>query len=242
MTAVRGSGAEGAPDREGRPRRGPLLVVFAKRPEPGRVKTRLCPPFTPEEAAGLYAALLEDVLEETSRIGRALGIATCLALDPPDAVAEFAGLLPAGMDLVAQRGDGLSARMEHAAASAFAAGHAPVLLRGSDSPLLGAETVAEALAALREHDLAVCPDLDGGYNLIGLAAPAPGLFDHPMSTARVLEDTLARARAAGLRARVLPAGFDVDTVDDLVHLRAASAPGAGQRARRTLAWLAAHGR
>ena len=78
---------------------------------------------------------------------------------------------------------------------------------------------------------------------MGLARPSPGVFDHPMSTASVLEDTLARAREAGLGARVLPTGFDIDTAEDLRHLAAfRSDASARALAPRTFAWLDDHGR
>ena len=125
-----------------------LLVVFAKRPARGRVKTRLCPPFRPEEAADFYAAMLADVIAASAAAAAANGLAVRLAVDPPEAVGAFAGQVPDAVTVVPQRGDSLAARMEHAASEGFAAGHAPVLLRGSDSPLLAPETVAAALAAL----------------------------------------------------------------------------------------------
>jgi glycosyltransferase A (GT-A) superfamily protein (DUF2064 family) len=86
----------------------------------------------------------------------------------------------------------------------------------------------------------ICPDRDGGYNLVGLARPAPGLFAHPMSTASVLADTLARARAGGLTHTALPAGFDLDTAADLALLAEARRRGAAGACPRTLAFLDRH--
>ena len=217
------------------------LVVFAKRPAPGQVKTRLCPPFTPEQAADFYAAMLADVLEATAEIAAAEGLKPILAIDPPSAVVEFEGRVPAGFRVVAQQGAGLSARMEAAAAAAFADGFAPVLLRGSDSPTLAAETVAAACQATRGGGVAICPDLDGGYNLVAMGSPAPGLFSHEMSTATVLEDTATRAAALGLTCTRLAPGFDIDTVEDLVHLSTAVAEGKTLRCPRTVAFLDANG-
>jgi rSAM/selenodomain-associated transferase 1 len=213
------------------------LIVFAKRPEPGRVKTRLTPPFTSEQAAGFYAAMLEDVLEASAGFAAETDLVPILAIDPASAVSEFEARVPGGFRVVAQQGEGLSARMEAAALGAFGEGFAPVLLRGSDSPTMTGETVAAALAALTHSDLVVCPDLDGGYNLVGLGRPAPGLFAHPMSTATVLEDTLSRARADGLECTCLDAGFDIDTVDDLVLLRRAISEGISLQCPRTVRYL-----
>jgi rSAM/selenodomain-associated transferase 1 len=211
------------------------LVVFAKQPAPGRVKTRLCPPFTPEQAAGFYAAMLEDVLDATLAASAALGLEAVLAVHPPEAAATLPA--PRGVRREPQQGADLGARMEHAMTRELGAGHRPVLLRGSDSPTLGLATLAAALDALARTDLVICPDADGGYNLIGLSRPAPGLFSHPMSTASVLEDTLSRARSSRLTHTLLPAGFDLDTAADLARLAEARSQGAAGACPRTLAFL-----
>jgi hypothetical protein len=198
------------------------------------VKTRLCPPFKPEQAARFYAALLADVLDATLAACRALDLEPVLAVHPPEAAARVPA--PPGFRREPQHGADLAARMEHALAREFAA-RRPVLLRGSDSPTLDAATLAAALEALGASDLVLCPDRDGGYNLVGLARPAPGLFAHPMSTASVLADTLAHARRLGLSHRLLPAGFDVDTAADLALLAEARRAGAGDLCPRALAFL-----
>jgi hypothetical protein len=215
------------------------LVVFAKQPLPGQVKTRLCPPFTPEQAADFYACMVDDVLGSTLHASAALGLVPVLALLPPEAAALFAA--PAGLRCEPQRGADLGARMEHAFAREFAAGHGPVLLRGSDSPTLGLGTLSAGLAALAHSDLVICPDRDGGYNLVGLRRPAPGLVSHRMSTESVLADTLARSQRAGLTHVLLPAGFDIDTAADLALLAGARQRGAAGECPRTLAFLDRHG-
>jgi hypothetical protein len=215
-----------------------VLVVFAKRPEPGQVKTRLCPPFTLEQAAAFYACMLEDVLETSVRAAAALGLEAVLAVHPPEAALTLPA--PAGLRREPQRGADLGQRMEHALARELARGKRPVLLRGSDSPTLGVETLAAALAAFARADLVICPDCDGGYNLVGVARPAAGLFSHAMSTGSVLADTLARARLCGLSHSLLPPGFDVDCAADLERLAAARAQGLAADCPRTLAWLDRH--
>lgn len=214
------------------------LVVFAKWPEPGAVKTRLCPPLTPEQAAEFYGAMLDDVLEAMARLAPPLGLACVLAVHPPEALPKFAARAP-GWRVVAQQGADLSARMEHAAASELARGAERVLLRGSDSPALGGDVLAGALAALARSDLALSPDPDGGYDLVALRRFVPGLFAHAMSTHTVLEDTRAAARALGLSSELLAPGFDVDTAADFARLRAARAR-ASALCPRALAWLDAH--
>ena len=216
------------------------LLVFAKEPRPGAVKTRLSPPFSAEQAAAFYACLLGDVLEVSAAAAARLGLAPFLYVAPAEACAAVAERAPAGFGARAQRGADLAARMAHALAETASAGYAPLLLRGSDSPLLGEATLAAALAALEEADLALCPDLDGGYNLVALRRPVPGLFDHAMSTATVLADTLANARRLGLEARVLEPGFDVDTAADLSHLARARSEGRAAGCPRSLAFLDRH--
>jgi len=215
------------------------LVVFAKRPRPGEVKTRMTPPLTPEQAAELYACLLDDVLEATDQIAAACALAPVLAVHPASACAELAARCPPTFRVIGQRGADLGERMEWAVheAAAADAGAERILLRGSDSPALDVPLVASALDALDTHDLVVCPDRDGGYNLIGLRGPAPGLFAHPMSTSSALEDTLDGARRRGWRIAVQPARFDLDTVEDLRWLAEARAGGAAALCPRTLAYL-----
>jgi rSAM/selenodomain-associated transferase 1 len=213
------------------------IVVFAKAPRAGGVKTRLCPPFTPQEAADLYARLLADVLAATAEFARELSLAPLVAVHPPEACAEIARLAPTAFRAVAQRGADLGARMTWAVREAAAGGAACVLLRGSDSPLIDGADLREALAALDAADLVLRPDRDGGYGLVGLKRPAPGLFDHPMSTKSVLADTLANAARAGLRARVLRAGFDIDTLEDLRRLETLRSPRLARLCPATLAFL-----
>jgi len=218
---------------------GGVVVVFAKQPAPGQVKTRLCPPFTPEQAAAFYACMLEDVLEASLRAAAALGLEAVLAVHPAEAAATLPA--PPGIRIEPQHGVDLGGRMEHAALRELGAGKRPLLLRGSDSPTLGVATLAAALEALRARDLVICPDRDGGYNLVGIGRPAPGLFAHPMSTGSVLADTLANAERHGLSYALLPAGFDLDTAADLMWLAAARRAGAANECPRTLAYLDRHG-
>lgn len=219
------------------------LVVFAKAPVAGRVKTRFSPPFSPAEAASFYRCLLDDVLEVSAAAAQRLELEAVLAVDEPSAVAALTGAAPAGFHGIAQCGGALGARMSHVAHQAVAAGAPMVLLRGSDSPCLDFATLAEASGALACADLAVSPDRDGGYNLVGLAGRAlagralGALFDHPMSTPTVLTDTLAHAADLGLRAVELAPGFDLDRFDDLRWLAAARAARTPTGCPRTLAFL-----
>jgi hypothetical protein len=215
----------------------PALVVFAKAPRPGFVKTRMTPPFTPAQACALYTAMLDDVLEASASAAPDLGVELFLAVHPPDGCAALARTAPAAFRVIAQRGADLGARMAWAMDELAAGAASPVLIRGSDSPALGPETLRAALLSLREHDLVLSPDRDGGYNLVGLCRPVPGLFAHAMSTPSVLDDTLANARRSGLRTHVLAAGFDLDTAEDLAWLAEARLTHAAALCPRTLALL-----
>jgi hypothetical protein len=152
---------------------------------------------------------------------------------------------PTEFRIVSQRGADLGERMEWAIREAAASGADRILLRGSDSPILDLEQIEAALVSLDDFDLAISPDLGSGYNLLGVRKPAPGLFDHPMSTRTVLEDTLANAAALGLRAKVQRASFDLDTASDLSRLAAAragpSAACVAELCPRTLSFLDAQG-
>jgi rSAM/selenodomain-associated transferase 1 len=216
---------------------GGALIVFAKAPRPGAVKTRLCPPLTHDQAAQLYAHLLADVLAASAEIAARLSLDAWLAVHPPDACAELARGAPRAYRVVAQRGGGLGERMARAVREAGASGARRILLRGSDSPLLAERDVRAALEALETADLALVPDRDGGYQLVALARPAPAVFDHAMSTGSALREALANAHALGLRTRLLEPGDDLDTAADLSWLAGQRGPEAERLCPRTLAFL-----
>ncbi len=216
-----------------------VILVFAKAPRPGLVKTRMTPPFSPSQAAAFYACLLDDVLETTAESARRLGLDAVIAVYPAEACGEIARRAPPIFRVVGQCGQDLAHRMRWAVSEAAAGGFSPVLLRGSDSPALSPCTIEEALEALTGADVVISPDLDGGYNLIALRTPAPGLFDSPLSTASVLTDTLASAARLGLKARVLSGGFDLDTAADLRWLAEARRTGTPP-CPRTLSFLDEH--
>lgn len=220
------------------PASGDTLLLFAKRPEAGRVKTRLCPPWSHEKAAQFYTCLLEDTLEATAVFAKALNAQAVLCLDPLVEEAQtlpFA--VPAGFSVEAQRGSGLAARMENAVGDAFERGARRVLLRGSDTPTLSRAHFEQALVALEEHDFVLSPDRDGGYGLVGFSRLWPGLLDLPMSTDTVCADTLARARDWGVRTARIEPCFDVDRWLDLSHLRVVLQSDLGSLCPRTRAFL-----
>ncbi|MCQ6555307.1 DUF2064 domain-containing protein [Streptomyces sp. C10-9-1] len=186
------------------------LLVIAKEPRPGRVKTRLTPPYTPEEAARLAAAALADTL---GAVAAAPASRRVLVLDGAPGP-----WLPPGFDVLPQCGGGLDARL----AAAFAACEGPALLIGMDTPQVAPELLAGALDG---HDACFGPAEDGGFWALGLTAPDPALLRGvPMSTPATGAAQRARLAAAGLRVRELPLLRDVDTAEDAEAV-ARQAPG-----------------
>jgi rSAM/selenodomain-associated transferase 1 len=218
-----------------------VLVVFAKEPIPGRVKTRMSPALRPEVAAAFYREMLADVLAESARACSLLGLDGVLAVSPAASMRGFAEIAPKIFRIVSQSGANLGARMAHEVARALATGTRRIVLRGSDSPVLGAGEIAQLFCALHSVDLVASPDLDGGYSAIGLRGPAGEIFDHPMSTRDVLRDTFERAKSVGLTTCESGGCFDLDTLDDLRDLARVRESLPEERCPRTLAFADGYG-
>ena len=175
------------------------------------MKTRLTPAFRPEEVADLYRALLLDTIE----VVESTGAEVVVAFTPGNARRPLERLLGGRRRLLAQPPGDLGDRLEGVLASLHGGGR-PVLVVGSDCPGLTPERVREAVEALREAPIVVGPALDGGFYLIGMSRPAPGLLlDVPWSTERVLDATLRRVRERDLPVRELAPERDLDTPRDL---------------------------
>ena len=198
----------------------PALIVFAKVPEAGRVKTRLTPTLTPEGAAELYAAFLGDALARYARLGEAPGgpaVRLYVGGDPDDP--RLAALVPEGVSVHRQRGDGLGGRMLRAFVETIAAGHPAAVVVGTDHPTLPDAYFGVAFDALLDPLTAVLgPSDDGGYYLLGLNDVVPDLFDMAYSHPGVFEDTLDRVMENDLTPVVLPAHYDVDDGPALARL------------------------
>jgi uncharacterized protein len=203
------------------------VVVMAKAPVPGAVKTRLMPALGPQGAAALAARMLRHAVHQAQ--AAALGpVWLCGAprADDPAFAAAFAsapgGALPADVQRMAQGEGDLGARMARAAAARLA-DHARVLITGTDCPALDAAVLRAAATALVTHDTVLVPALDGGYVLVGLRAGCegllPALFDElPWSTPALMDATRARLSAGGWRHAELPPLADIDEPADLQHL------------------------
>jgi hypothetical protein len=200
------------------------IVIMAKAPEPGRVKTRLIPALGADGAARLARRLLAETVGQALRA--AVGpVEICAAPDPSHP--QFAALrdgqkggagAPVSLEWSSQADGDLGDRMDQASRRALT--HAPrVLVIGTDAPLLDATRLREAADALERHDVALIPALDGGYVLIGLARAAPELFSAmPWSTAAVMAETRRRIRhhsLGGWEGAPLP---DIDEPADLRHV------------------------
>ena len=213
------------------------IILFAKHPRPGQVKTRLLPLCTPTQAADLYRGFLLDSVALLRASAADLKVVAC---EPPEAEGELAALLGReGLAFVPQPQTGLGQRLDQLFAWAFAQGMERVLALGSDSPSLPAALLDEGLELLTRREVVIGPSTDGGYYLIGLRQPAPELFTGiAWSTGQVLDQTLERLgqRSLGL----LPMWYDVDTPEDAgllkVHLQALARAGiaSGAHSRRAL--------
>lgn len=196
---------------------GSALVVLAKAPRPGQVKTRLCPPLSPPDAARVHAAFVRDTVE---RMRSLAGVQLVCAYTPAEDRAFFEAACDGAM-LVAQAGGDLGGRLHAVFAALGARGFPRIVAIGADTPTLPLVHVRDAFALLGESgvDVVLGPAEDGGYYLIGLRTPCAELFaDIPWSTDRVFAETWRRAEAIGLRAQGLPAWRDVDTFADLTDL------------------------
>jgi rSAM/selenodomain-associated transferase 1 len=187
------------------------LVVIAKEPVPGRVKTRLTPAYTAEEAAGLAEAALADTL---GTVARTPAGARTLAL-----AGEPGPWLPPGVRVVRQRGDGLDERLAHAFDDAYDG--RPLVLIGMDTPQVTADLLERAGRALEHSGAVFGPAADGGFWLLGLARPDARLLRGvPMSRPDTGRVQLDRLREAGLSVDVLPRLTDVDTAADAARVAA----------------------
>lgn len=192
------------------------LLVVAKRPAPGRTKTRLAPPLSPHQAATLYECFLKDTLDLVREIPT---VQPVIAYLPAREKAYFSSLAP-DFELLLQTGSDLGSRLDHALTQYLALGYGRVVIMNSDGPTLPPRYLEMAFEMLAgDTDVVLGPCDDGGYYLIGLKQPAPRLLrEVRMSTAHVTADTLDLAADMGLQATLLPCWYDVDDVDTLARL------------------------
>lgn len=242
----------------------PAIIVMAKAPRAGEAKTRLAPSLSPRGAARLAACFFAD----TVSLALGVGAQVVVAYAPADGRAALEAALrghaaeaalggrsgmPEGapgagrLRWLEQPGGGLGERLAGVVGLALAAGFAPLLLVGADSPTLPPGFLAPALEALASGraDAALGPADDGGYYAVGVRGPADGLFDAvEWGTPRAYAQTARNAARLGLRLFEMPRWYDVDTPSDLLRLRAEldADAAARRRAAATHRWLRARPR
>jgi rSAM/selenodomain-associated transferase 1 len=214
----------GAPER--------MLVIMAKAPRPGMVKTRLAQSISVEAVTALYCCLLEDTLALAHSLAEVKVSIMCPASD----VDELAQLAGSGTVVVPQQGIGLAAGLTSVFTHLAGPGR-HVIAFNSDSPHLPASVLANAFEILKANDVVVGPTHDGGYYLVGAGAAHPGLFDSDgMGTASAFDALVERGRRLRLSIGFTDRFYDIDLEVDLARL-AAELRLAPARAPRTVAWL-----
>lgn len=209
------------------------LVIMAKAPRAGVVKTRLAECLPSLAIIDLYRCLLED----TMALAQSLDGVETAVMCPASDVDELSRVAGDAVRVVAQTGEGLGAGLTSVFAHFAAAGRRRIVAFNSDSPHLPPSALQIAFDALASGDLVVGPTHDGGYYLVGATASHPGLFTgNAMGTTNALEALLARARTLGLSVRFTDLFYDIDVPADLSRL-AAELQLAPARAPRTAQWL-----
>ena len=224
-----------------------VLVIMAKAPRPGEVKTRLTSSLSPEAVTAFYCCLLEDTLALARSLKLELSDVEVAIMCPDSDVNELAQLAGAQLanneaSVVAQKGEGLAAGLTSVFAH-FAPDHQRdahqrrTIAFNSDSPHLPRSVLEDAFKTLAAHDVVVGPTHDGGYYLVGAKASHPTLFaSDGLGTSSALERLLSRARALELSVGFADPFYDIDVADDLTRL-AEELRLAPARAPRTAAWL-----
>jgi rSAM/selenodomain-associated transferase 1 len=201
------------------------LVIFARHPQRGRVKTRLVPPLTPDQALALHVASLQSTAALAASLSPQVELRLYLTSNSLDAARQTTRKLrlPQRLRVRVQGGGDLGARLARAFNKLGAEGYDRVVVIGSDSPTLPRRGLQSAFTALDRAEAVLGPARDGGYYLIGLRLPRRGLSrlfrGIAWGTRRTFQQTRARFRTARLRLHLLPPGDDVDTANDLIRLR-----------------------
>ncbi len=188
----------------------PLLILFAKAPVAGRVKTRLCPPLTPDQAAGLHSALVQETIEMLSTFSDVADVelSSNSSNESWPSVTVPRSVQPAG---------DLGARLFHALAGALALGREVAMVVGSDSPGLPSSHIGALLESAA--DVTLGPTLDGGFFAIACRRVHASMFEGVRwSTAFTLDDAVRSAAQCGLTVAIGPAWFDVDVEHDLERM------------------------
>jgi uncharacterized protein len=210
-----------------------VLVIMAKAPKPGAVKTRLTPSLSPTAVTAFYCCLLDDTLA----LARSLSNVELAIMCPEGDVGELVQLAGSTASVVAQKGEGLAAGLRSVFAHFVEDHRRRTIAFNSDSPHLPRFVLEDAFETLAARDVVVGPTHDGGYYLVGAKASHPTLFaGDGLGTSSALERLLSRARALELSVGLAAPFYDIDVADDLTRL-AAELHFAPSRAPRTAEWL-----
>jgi rSAM/selenodomain-associated transferase 1 len=217
------------------------LVIMAKAPRPGQVKTRLAESlsFPLSDVTDFYGCLLQDTITLAQSLGTVDVAIMCPAADVDELSRDK--IMGDAVRIVAQQGEGLAAGLTSVFSHFTAAGYQRVVAFNSDTPHLPASILQSAYDALSGYELVVGPTHDGGYYLVGAKASYPELFNGDgMGTETALNILTARARAMNLSVHLTDPFYDIDVASDLSRLAAELRADPG-RAPRTAAWLAEFG-
>src|SRR5260370_1533236 len=191
------------------------LVIMAKAPKPGMVKTRLTESLPSPAVTALYRSLLEDTLALATSLANVEVAVMCPESDQD----ELAHLLGNTVRVVAQKGEGLAAGLTSVFRHFTAAGRQQVIAFNSDTPHLAPAVLDSAFEILATHDVVVGPTHDGGYYLVGAKAPHPSLFESDrMGTRSALDRLLTRAKVLELSTGFTEPFYDIDVANDLILL------------------------
>lgn len=198
----------------------PSLILFARTPLPGAVKTRLSPPLSPRQVVALYAAFLEDA---AGAYVSSAGWVPVLSAEPDPDDPVLARIFAPPWRRERQAPGDLGAKLASAFVSEFGRGASSVLAVGSDHPAMPGKRIQEAFDTVSKGaDAAIVPADDGGYCAIALSRrvePEAVFRGVPWSTPRTLAATVSNLRAGGWAVRTLAPSYDVDRPDDLERLR-----------------------
>jgi uncharacterized protein len=209
------------------------LVIMAKAPKPGMVKTRLTESLPAHAVTALYRCLLEDTLA----LATSLTSVEVAVMCPESDQEELAQLLGTTVQVVAQKGEGLAAGLTSVFRHFTAAGRQHIIAFNSDSPHLAPSVLYSAFEILATHDVVIGPTHDGGYYLVGAKAAHPALFESdPMGTKSALDSLLTRAKALELSTGFTEPFYDIDVANDLILL-AQELRLAPSKAPRTAGWF-----
>ena len=209
------------------------LVIMAKAPKPGIVKTRLSRSLPMPAVTELYCCLLQD----TVALAKSLTGVEVAIMCPESDSTGLTHLLGDTVPIVAQTGEGLTAGLTSVFRHFTAGGQTKVIAFNSDSPHLPASVLQDGFEILISRDVVIGPTLDGGYYLVGAKAPYPTLFEGDgMGTTSAFDRLLGRTRALQLSTGFTQSFYDIDVADDLIRLAGELGP-APAKAPRTAQWL-----